>query len=258
MASAATPSDELLQYINAYRAQPSGCSITQKAPAIVRNKRWDAAATAYLGGADPFDLLPDARGAHSMWISGYTNTQDAFQALRKNYCKELLQTDANAIGLAVQGKKWAIVIGKRALLLSEVDSAGYAAEVLRLTNIARTKGYVCGNTRYPAVPALVLQSQLNQAAQYHAQDMVNRNYFNHRNPDGLKVGDRATRFGYNWRSIGENIAAGQATPAEVVDGWLKSPGHCANIMSANFKELGVAFGAKDGLAYTWVQVFGAR
>ena len=68
---------------------------------------------------------------------------------------------------------------------------------------------------------------------------------------------RAERAGYDWREIGENVATGQATAEQVVAEWLGSPHHCANIMGAEFTEMGVAFAASPSGVY-WAQVFGAR
>jgi uncharacterized protein YkwD len=89
--------------------------------------------------------------------------------------------------------------------------------------------------------------------------MAAHNYFAHRGRDGSTVGQRATRGGYRWRAIGENIAAGPPTADAVVQGWLNSPDHCANLMGPHFTEMGVAFvvdtGSKHGIY--WVQVFGA-
>ena len=67
--------------------------------------------------------------------------------------------------------------------------------------------------------------------------------------------DRALRAGYKWRTIGENIASGQRTAQEAVQGWLDSPGHCANIMNAAFAEMGVGYAVNParGTLY-WTQV----
>ena len=89
--------------------------------------------------------------------------------------------------------------------------------------------------------------------------MVANNFFSHTGSNGSTLGDRATAAGYAWSSLGENIAAGQASVAEVVDGWMKSDGHCANLMNAGFRDIGVACVA--GNANTtyrtyWTQDFG--
>ena len=133
-------------------------------------------------------------------------------------------------------------------------------EILTYINQARLKPCQCGTTTYPAVPALVLNTQLNTASDKHAADMATNNYFSHTGLDGSQPWDRMTREGYSWRAAGENIAAGYTTTRAVVDGWLKSPGHCKNIMSANFKDIGVgyAYSASSTYRYYWVTDFGAK
>lgn len=133
-------------------------------------------------------------------------------------------------------------------------------EILTYINQARSKPCQCGTTTYPAVPALTLDTQLNSASDKFAIDLATYNYFSHTGRDGSLPWDRMTRVGYSWRAAGENIAAGYPTTRAVVDGWLKSPGHCQNIMSANFKNVGVGYGYSASSTYKhyWVTDFGAR
>ena len=133
-------------------------------------------------------------------------------------------------------------------------------EVLTYINQARSKPCQCGTTTYPAVPALVLDAQLNTASDKYAIDMATYNRFSHTGRDGSQPWDRMTREGYIWRAAGENIAAGYSTTRAVVDGWLRSPGHCKNIMSPNFKDVGVGYGysASSTYGHYWVTDFGAK
>jgi uncharacterized protein YkwD len=91
-------------------------------------------------------------------------------------------------------------------------------------------------------------------AQEHARDMARRNYFDHRSPEGAEPRDRARKAGYRWTLIGENIARGPESAQEVVAGWMASPGHCANILDARFREMGLGHvaGSRRGHVY-WVQ-----
>lgn len=125
--------------------------------------------------------------------------------------------------------------------------------LLQLVNNVRKQGCQCGNTWYPAAPALSWNSQLEQAALQHSNDMYANNYFAHAAQDGSKAGDRIDRIGYRWRTYGENIAFGYRSEREVVKGWLISPGHCKNIMSNSFKEMGVA-----RVGDYWTQVFATK
>ena len=85
-----------------------------------------------------------------------------------------------------------------------------------------------------------------------------RGFFEHDNPDGESPFDRMERAGYSYQAAGENIAAGQQTPEQVVLGWLDSPGHCSNIMSPDYTEIGVGYyyGEQDQFGHYWTQNFG--
>ncbi|MFZ0498806.1 MAG: CAP domain-containing protein, partial [Steroidobacteraceae bacterium] len=89
-------------------------------------------------------------------------------------------------------------------------------------------------------------------------DMVVWDFFTHAGSDGSNPGERVTRAGYRWSMVGENIASGAATAREAVAGWLASPEHCANIMTAGFRQMGVAF-AVDPMnpqVIDWTEDFG--
>jgi uncharacterized protein YkwD len=130
-----------------------------------------------------------------------------------------------------------------------------ADEVLDLVNSERAKAG-CG--------PLTLEAKLTDAAQGHSEDMARNDYFDHTALDGSSAADRVTRTGYDWRMTGENIAAGYSTAAEVMDGWMKSPGHRANILNCGFTQLGVGYYYETddsypgpyGYSYYWTQVFG--
>jgi uncharacterized protein YkwD len=120
-------------------------------------------------------------------------------------------------------------------------------EVLRLTNAAREK---------QGLTPLRLNEALTKAAQAHADDMAKKGYFSHEAPDGTDMVVRIDRVGYRYRGIAENIAMGQRSPQQAVDGWLKSPGHRRNMLNASYRDLGVGI-SKDGKGVLrWVQVFG--
>lgn len=139
--------------------------------------------------------------------------------------------------------------------------AGFQAELLQAVNAHRRAGASCGaRGAFPAAPELAWNDPLTQAAVVHSDDMVARNFFSHTGSDGRSAGDRATAAGYVWRTWGENIAAGQGSVAQVVSGWMGSDGHCANIMNASFRDIGVACVAGNaGTSYRtyWTMVLGA-
>ena len=141
--------------------------------------------------------------------------------------------------------------------VATTEPSSFAAAVLDLTNKARSAARTCGGTDVlPAVPALTSNDLLAGTAQAHSADMAAKNYFSHTSQDGTSFSARITQSGYAWSSIGENIAAGYATPAAVVAGWLASPGHCKNIMSASFSELGVGYATGGSYGTYWTQDFG--
>lgn len=136
--------------------------------------------------------------------------------------------------------------------------ASLEAQVLTLVNQKRAAGATCGGVAKPPVPALTLDTKLRCAARNHARDMATQNYFSHTSLDGRQFFQRITDAGYTWTSVGENIAAGQATAASVVAGWMTSTGHCNNIMNGTYKHLGVGYAYKVTATYDhyWVQDFG--
>jgi uncharacterized protein YkwD len=140
------------------------------------------------------------------------------------------------------------------------DADFVARQILDLVNRARASGRRCGGVAYPAVPPLTLNPVLSGAALMHSQSMARYEEFDHRGHDGSSPATRIQRAGYGrYLIVGENIAAGAMTPAEVTEGWLQSPAHCENIMDGRFAEIGIAYAVNTGsseLVY-WTQDFAA-
>jgi uncharacterized protein YkwD len=130
---------------------------------------------------------------------------------------------------------------------------GYENEVLRLSNQHRQAGAICGTVRYVPAAPLAMSAELRCAARLHSKDMSDRAYFSHTSPDGVSFSQRIARAGYDWRTAGENIASGYRSPQAVVDGWIRSAGHCQNLMNPSFTQIGVGFHG----SYLWTQDFGA-
>lgn len=131
-------------------------------------------------------------------------------------------------------------------------------QVIALINQKRAAGAVCGGVSKPKVPALTKNTKLRCAARKHSRDMGINNFFSHTGSNGSTFSQRITSAGYAWTAAGENIAAGQATPAAVVDAWMKSTGHCNNIMSAKYIHVGVGYyySATSTYKHEWTQDFG--
>lgn len=119
--------------------------------------------------------------------------------------------------------------------------ADFAATALARINQLRAAGASCGaRGSFAPTGALAWSTPLTQASQGHSQDMATVNYFSHTSADGRTLADRVNATGYAWSTIGENIAAGYATMDGVMDGWVASDGHCANLMNPNFTQVGLA------------------
>ncbi|MEV7386823.1 CAP domain-containing protein [Streptomyces sp. NPDC091215] len=125
------------------------------------------------------------------------------------------------------------------------EAAAAEAEVLKLVNEERAK---------VGCSALSADSSLTDLAEGFSADMAARNFFDHTDPDGKTPWDRAAAAGIS-NLGGENIARGQATAAAVMDAWMNSEGHRANILNCDFKTLGVGVHFGTGGPW-WTQDFG--
>ncbi|MCB0910647.1 MAG: IPT/TIG domain-containing protein [Propionibacteriaceae bacterium] len=129
-------------------------------------------------------------------------------------------------------------------------------EVLRLVNNARSHKRKCGAKTYRRAKPLHVDASLAAAAAAHSADMARNDYFSHYSLNGDSPFDRILAAGYSYSYAGENIAAGYRTPASVVKAWLKSPGHCRNIMKRKYTELGVGYATGGSYGTYWTQDFG--
>ncbi len=135
---------------------------------------------------------------------------------------------------------------------------GFAERVMDITNEYR-RSYGLGEVRWNV--------QLAAAAREQADYMVKIDRMQHEGANNSKVGERATAHGYRYYMVSENVASGQDTPEEVMEGWKKSPGHNKNLLEPEAEEIGVACanprnGTGKALGkhhvITWAQVFGKQ
>lgn len=119
-------------------------------------------------------------------------------------------------------------------------------QVIQLTNQQRAK--------YGLKP-LIADWELSRVARYKSVDMRDRNYFSHTSPTYGSPFDMMKNFGISYRSAGENIAAGQRTPQEVVTAWMNSEGHRKNILSAGYTHIGVGYAQGGSKQHYWTQMF---
>ncbi|SEV92733.1 CAP domain-containing protein [[Clostridium] fimetarium] len=103
--------------------------------------------------------------------------------------------------------------------------------------------------------ALSENNELNNVATLKSEDMVKLNYFSHTSPTYGSPFEMLTQFNIKYTAAGENIAYGQPTPEEVMNGWMNSPGHRANILNKNFTQIGVGIAQKANGQYVWTQEF---
>lgn len=111
---------------------------------------------------------------------------------------------------------------------------GYATDMSVASLLSGTNQQRIAN----GLGALALNSQLSQAAQSKAQDMLNNDYWAHTSPTGVTPWYWITSAGYSYQTAGENLAYGFATAADTITGWMNSPGHRANILNTTYKDVG--------------------
>ena len=119
-------------------------------------------------------------------------------------------------------------------------------EILNLVNQERKK---------QGLNPLVLNHTLNGVAMEKAFDMKEKNYFSHESPTYGSPFEMLQHFGVKYSYAGENIAAGQKTSQQVMNDWMNSSGHRANILNANYTELGVGYVEGGSKGTYWVQIF---
>lgn len=126
------------------------------------------------------------------------------------------------------------------------DFEEWAMQVLELTNKERAKR---------DMNPLEWDNSLARLAENHCNDMINRGFFAHNNPDGETPFDRMKKAGILYWMAGENIAAGQYSPEAVIESWMNSAGHRKNILNPDFKSLGVGVVRGGHYGVYWAQEF---
>ena len=129
---------------------------------------------------------------------------------------------------------------------ADADTRAFELEVIRLVNEQRKKN---------GLAELKEDWQLSRVARYKSEDMKQNKYFSHTSPTYGSPFEMMKSFGISYKTAGENIARGYKTPKSVVDGWMNSSGHRANILNSKFTHIGVGY-VEDG-SY-WTQMFIAK
>lgn len=148
-------------------------------------------------------------------------------------------------------KKYQVVYDylKQQYIFSEPQYSSFSHKTVSLVNIERKKA---------GLPLLTLDEELSQVALIKSKDLAEHGYWDHHSPLYGPPWEMAGNFDYTYRSFGENIARNYHSPEEVVKAWMNSEGHRANILKANYTQLGVGITEdQDGNLY-WVHMFASK
>ncbi|MGE5485815.1 MAG: CAP domain-containing protein [Ignavibacteriales bacterium] len=130
--------------------------------------------------------------------------------------------------------------------VGSMQMSSWELEVIRLVNVERAKA---------GLKPLTANSELSRVARYKAADMRDNGYFGHESPTYGSPFEMMKDFGISYRVAGENIAAGQRSPQEVMNAWMNSAGHRANILNPNFTVVGVGQVSGGYYGNYWTQMF---
>ncbi|MBZ9783883.1 CAP domain-containing protein [Pseudomonas sp. REP124] len=264
-AASAVASDEsqLIESINLYRSQLQRCAgqVSSELPPLAADPRLvlSAASIGNLQQAMSTAGYP-MKNVQAISLSGPRDAAGAMKAIQESFCQIVLDPQFVDVGVSRQDREWRIVVARPLLSARLGDWQAEGQKLLAEVNAARTRPRQCGAQSFNATTPLAWNATLGSAAETNSRSMANNNYFDHKDRDGRTPGDRAELAGYDFQQIGENIAAGQDSVRKVVDGWLTSPGHCANLMNPQFKELGAAYATdpKSDAGIYWTAMFGAQ
>ncbi|MDD0842820.1 CAP domain-containing protein [Pseudomonas sp. Gutcm_11s] len=263
-ATAVQAADEaqLIESINAYRSQVQRCAdqASPELPPLTADIRLVLPAA---GSADLADALARAGypmvNVQAITLSGPRDAASAMQALQESFCRVVLDPQFVDVGVSRADRDWRIVLARPLLGGRLGDWQAEGQKLLAEINVARGQARQCGEQSFAVAAPLAWNATLGGVAEGHSRSMANNNYFDHRDRDGRTPGDRAELAGYAGQQVGENIAAGLDNAQKVVAGWLASPGHCANLMSPQFSEVGAAYAVdpKSDAGIYWTALFGA-
>ncbi len=243
---------------NTIRSQGCGSFAALEEP-LRRSDSLGQAAKRVAGGEE---LLAAAANsgyrAKSSAVIRFTATgDDIAHMLTARFCDIVADPTLRDIGIYSSNDTTWLLLAAPLTIETFGDDGGPEHSLLELINEARTRVRRCGRNRFESAPPLTPSPALNKAANAHALDIAKRGELSHEGFDGSQPAGRATRAGYRWTAIAENVAAGQTTAEAVVETWLQSPGHCANLMDPRYSQSGasVALNEDDDKVIYWVQVY---
>ena len=165
-------------------------------------------------------------------------------------CAQVPLTPPPAVGIALE-PKGGFVLLERAPASSSPPPSAEARDTLQRINAYRAAGATCGTRRFDPAAPVAWNALLEQAALKHATDMAARRTMSHTGGDGSNMSERVAREAYAWGALGENVSAGYSSVPDALAGWMRSPGHCANMMSTSFREVGVGAANAPGDTFGW-------
>jgi uncharacterized protein YkwD len=268
---------ELLRLLNEQRAA-AGAPPLRRSPALDRAAQQHvdevAARGSLRGGRQPEEAMErhlraagyDARQWAENLMSGTAAPARLVEVWRQDDTdgtfRRLLEPVYTDLGIGIGRLDGAPLFS---ILFAVPQGEAFARETAGLRDLERVRAEVLTRIneerRRAGLQPLTLEPRLTAAAQRHAEDMLQHSYFAHRGTDGRTVRERARAAGYSWQAVGENIAVGQLSPKEVVESWMRSPGHRDNILDRRYTQtgIGMALGRdpKTGeYRVLWVQTFG--
>ena len=256
----AAPAADLVDVANIVRTRHCGEASLPDRP-LIASARLNDAAAAIADGVEVTSAIAAAgyraRSSASLRVTTSRGRDDAVaRELSEHFCHHVADPEFTDIGVHRRGKDVWLLLADGAPLPSAGDPALLDQVLARLNDI-RAAGGRCGGTEYPPGQPLKRSPALDAAARAHAEDMAQNSYLAHTGSDGSNPGERATRAGYDWKIVAENVASGQTSADDLAATWLESPGHCDNLRDTQYSETGIAYALNpgDGRDIYWVQVY---
>lgn len=179
----------------------------------------------------------------SKFVEYTVRSGDTFYGIAAKYqisVTELKKANPSITNIAM------IYVGQKILIPDTNSLTSYEQQVIELVNRERSSR---------GLGLLTYDSQLGYVARLKSQDMVNNNYFSHTSPTYGSPFQMMEKFGLRFSAAGENIAYGQRTAQEVMNAWMNSAGHRANILSATYTHIGVGVAKSSNGTLYWTQEF---
>lgn len=253
--------DDVVRVVNRLRAPGGAC--TAHAPPLVKQGALDLTALHLARGASLTAALKSAgygaTEAQVIILAGEGWREQLESLLASRFCSQVAKPALSEAGSYESGNRiWIVLASPQLAPKLDLTRQQLAERMLILVNDARGQARNCGARHFGSARPLSWNVVLARSAALHAADMAANGFFSHTGHNGSTFQQRITRSGYSFRAIGENIAAGQPSIEDAIAGWLKSPGHCANLMNSDFTDIGAAFAFNhtNGMRVYWVQDFG--